>query len=60
MLKSLWDDFKGVEVNPPPKKTGLTVTEAALKKIESMCDENGMIGIRPYVYGGVVLVWHIA
>ena len=52
MLKELWDDFKGVEVNPPPKKTGLTVTEAALKKIESMCDENGMIGVRPYVYGG--------
>jgi len=52
MLKSLWDDFKGVEVNPPPKKTGITVTESALKKIESMCDENGMIGVRPYVYGG--------
>ena len=52
MIKSLWNDFKGVEVNTPPKKTGLTVTEAALKKIESMCDENGMIGVRPYVYGG--------
>ena len=52
MLKDLWDDFKGVEVNTPPKKVGITVTEAALKKIESMCDENGMIGIRPYVYGG--------
>ena len=52
MLKDLWDDFKGVEVNLPPKKVGITVTEAALKKIESMCDENGMIGIRPYVYGG--------
>ena len=52
MIKSLWDDFKGVEVNTPPKKVGITVTDAALKKIESMCDENGMIGIRPYVYGG--------
>jgi iron-sulfur cluster assembly accessory protein len=52
MLKSLWDDFRGVEVNPPPKKTGITVTEAALKKIETMVDENGMIGVRPYVYGG--------
>ena len=52
MIKSLWDDFKGVEVNPPPKKTGITVTESALKKIETMVDENGMIGVRPYVYGG--------
>ena len=52
MLKSLWDDFKGVEIDTPPKKVGITVTESALKKIESMCDENGMIGIRPYVYGG--------
>ena len=52
MLKSLWDDFKGVEMDTPPKKVGITVTESALKKIESMCDENGMIGIRPYVYGG--------
>ena len=52
MLQSLWDDFKGVEIDTPPKKVGITVTDAALKKIESMCDENGMIGIRPYVYGG--------
>ena len=52
MLQSLWDDFKGVEIDTPPKKVGITVTEAALEKIESMCDENGMIGIRPYVYGG--------
>ena len=52
MLQSLWDDFKGVEMDAPPKKVGITVTESALKKIESMCDENGMIGIRPYVYGG--------
>ena len=52
MIKSLWDDFRGVEIDTPPKKTGITVTDAALKKSESMCDENGMIGIRPYVYGG--------
>ena len=52
MLKSLWDDFKGVEMDAPPQKVGLTVTEAALKKIESMCDENGMVGVRPFVYGG--------
>ena len=52
MLKSLWDDFKGVEVNPPPRKVGITVTEAALEKIASMCLENNMEAIRPYVYGG--------
>ena len=52
MLQSLWDDFKGVEVNPPPKKVGVTVTEAALDKIASMCLENNMEAVRPYVYGG--------
>ena len=52
MLKDLWDDFRGVEVNPPPKKVGVTVTEAALEKIESMCLENNMEAVRPYVYGG--------
>ena len=52
MLQSLWDDFKGVEVNPPPKKEGVTVTEAALDKIASMCLENNMEAVRPYVYGG--------
>ena len=52
MLKSLWDDFKGVEVNPPPKKVGVTVTEAALEKIASMCLENNMEAVRPFVYGG--------
>ena len=55
MLKSLWDDFRGLEEElKPPKemKVGITVTEEALKKIESMCDENGMVGVRPYVFGG--------
>ena len=55
MIKSLWDDFRGLEeeLKPPKeKKVGITVTEEALKKIESMCDENGMIGVRPYVLGG--------
>ena len=52
MLQSLWDDFKGVEVNPPPKKEGVTVTEAALEKIASMCLENNMEAVRPFVYGG--------
>ncbi len=52
MLQSLWDDFKGVEVNPPPKKVGVTVTEAALEKIASMCLENNMEAVRPFVYGG--------
>ena len=52
MLKDLWDDFKGVEVNTPPKKVGLTVTEAALEKIASMCLENNMEAVRPYVMGG--------
>ena len=52
MLKSLWDDFKGVEVNPPPKKTGITVTESAKKKIAEMCLENNMKAVRPFVYGG--------
>ena len=55
MLQSLWDDFRGLEeeLKPPKeKKVGITVTEEALKKIESMCDENGMVGVRPYVFGG--------
>ena len=52
MLKSLWDDFKGVEVNPPPPKVGITVTESAREKIASMCMENKMEAVRPYVYGG--------
>jgi len=52
MLKSLWDDFKGVEVNAPPPKEGITVTESAREKIASMCVENNMEAVRPYVYGG--------
>jgi len=52
MLKSLWDDFKGVEIDTPPKKVGITVTEAALEKIASMCLENNMEAVRPFVYGG--------
>ena len=52
MLKELWDDFKGVEANPPPKKVGITVTDAALEKIASMCLENNMEAVRPFVYGG--------
>jgi len=52
MLKSLWDDFKGVEIDTPPKKVGVTVTEAALEKIASMCLENNMEAVRPFVYGG--------
>ena len=52
MLKSLWDDFKGVEIDTPPKKVGITVTEAALEKIASMCLENNMEAVRPFVQGG--------
>ena len=52
MLKSLWDDFKGVEVNAPPPKEGITVTESAREKIASMCLENNMEAVRPFVYGG--------
>jgi len=52
MLKSLWDDFRGVEVNPPPKNPGIIVTESARKKIAEMCLENDMVAVRPYVYGG--------
>ena len=56
MLKDMWDDFRGLDEeglkSPKEKKVGITVTNEALKKIESMCDENGMIGVRPYVFGG--------
>ena len=52
MLQSLWDDFKGVEIDTPPRKVGVTVTEAALEKIASMCLENNMEAVRPFVYGG--------
>ena len=53
MLQSLWDDFKGIgkeELAPP--KVGITVTESAREKIVSMCAENKMEAVRPYVYGG--------
>ena len=56
MLKNMWDDYRGLdesEFGPPKeKKVGIVVTDEALKKIESMCDENGMVGVRPYVFGG--------
>ena len=42
----MWDDYRGLdesEFGPPKeKKVGIVVTDEALKKIESMCDENGM------------------
>ena len=52
MLKSLWDDFKGVELETPPIKEGITITDAAKEKIASMCLENNMEAVRPFVYGG--------
>ena len=52
MLKSLWDDFKGIELEAPPIKEGITVTDSAREKIASMCVENNMEAVRPYVYGG--------
>ena len=43
MLQSLWDDFKGIDKEElAPPKEGVTVTEAALEKIASMCLENNM------------------
>ena len=29
----------------------ITVTDSARNKIESMCEENGMVAIRPFVHG---------
>ena len=52
MLKSLGDDFKGVELETPPIKEGITITDAAKEKIASMCLENNMEAVRPFVYGG--------
>ena len=53
MLQSLWDDFKGLnEKELAPPKVGITVTESAREKIASMCAENKMEAVRPYVYGG--------
>ena len=52
MLQNLYDDQIGLEKELAPRKEGLTVTEVALKKIASMCLENNMEAVRPYVYGG--------
>ena len=52
MLQNLYDDQIGLEKELAPPKEGVTVTEAALEKIESMCLENNMEAVRPYVYGG--------
>ena len=30
----------------------IEVTSAAITKIADMCDANGMLGVRPYVFGG--------
>ena len=53
MLKSLWDDFKGIDEKEfVPPKVGITVTESAREKIASMCIENKMEAVRPFVMGG--------
>ena len=56
MLKELWDDFRGMEeelaLEKLPKKEGITVTDAALEKIKSMCIENEMKAVRPFVIVG--------
>ena len=52
MLQNLYDEQRGLEKELAPRKEGLTVTEVALKKIASMCLENNMEAVRPYVYGG--------
>ena len=52
MLQSLYDDQIGLEKELAPPKEGVTVTEAALEKIASMCLENNMEAVRPFVYGG--------
>ena len=56
MLKELWDDFRGMEeelaLEKLPKKEGITVTDAAQEKIKSMCIENEMKAVRPFVFGG--------
>ena len=52
MLQNLYDDQIGLEKELAPRKEGLTVTEVALEKIASMCLENNMEAVRPYVYGG--------
>ena len=52
MLQNLYDDQIGLEKELAPRKEGLTVTEVALEKIASMCLENNMEAVRPFVYGG--------
>ena len=52
MLKNLYDDQMGLEKELAPSKEGITVTESAKEKIASMCLENNMEAIRPFVYGG--------
>ena len=56
MLKELWDDFRGMEeelaLEKLSKKEGITVTDAAQEKIKSMCIENEMKAVRPFVFGG--------
>ena len=52
MLQSLYDDQIGLEKELAPPKEGVTVTEAAQEKIASMCLENNMKAVRPFVYGG--------
>ena len=46
------EDQRGLEEELKPKKEGITVTDAAKEKIASMCVENNMEAVRPYVYGG--------
>ena len=52
MLANMLEDQRGLEEELKPKKEGITVTDAAKEKIASMCVENNMEAVRPYVYGG--------
>ena len=52
MLKNLYDDQMGLEKELAPPKEGITVTDSAKEKIASMCLENNMEAVRPFVYGG--------
>ena len=52
MLKNLYDDQMGLEKELAPSKEGITITDSAKEKIASMCLENNMEAIRPFVYGG--------
>ena len=52
MLKNLYDDQMGLEKELAPSKEGITITDSAKEKIASMCLENNMEAVRPYVYGG--------